>query len=383
MKIQQRTVTVRELVAGYADNQDGGVVGLSGMLDVRPPYQREFVYKDAQRAAVIDTVTKHFPLNVLYWADRGDGTFEVMDGQQRIISISQYVTSVFARDFKYFHNLTQDEKDVILDYELTVYVCTGTESDKLEWFKTINIAGEKLTDQELRNAVYSGTWLAEAKKRFSRTGGPAAQLAGDYLKGSPIRQDYLETTLGWIADRDALAVSSGSSGSSGAGGAAGSSVAIEDYMAAHQHDADADDLWSYFQKVISWVKITFPTYRREMKGIAWGELYNVHHSTAVNATLFDAAVTRLMADDDVTKKSGIFSYLLSRRERDLSIRSFSPNQKREAFERQQGICPACDQVFEIGEMEADHVTPWSAGGKTTADNCMMLCKDDNRKKSGK
>ena len=202
MEIKLQKITVRELTAGYQDNEENGVVAYGGKLDVRPPYQREFVYKDNQRNAVIDTLRQNFPLNVMYWAVRSDGTFEIIDGQQRTISICQYVNGDFAFDFKYFHNLQKDEKEQILDYELNIYICSGTDSEKLKWFKTINISGEKLTEQELRNAVYSGSWVADAKRYFSKNNCAAYGLASKYINGSPIRQDYLETAIDWISKGD-------------------------------------------------------------------------------------------------------------------------------------------------------------------------------------
>jgi len=197
MDIDLKNITVRELVDSYQDNQEAGVVGFGGKLNIRPPFQREFVYNDKQREAVIDTVTKRFPLNTMYWAVTDDG-FEIIDGQQRTVSLCQYVDGVFSYKDRYFHNLQQDEKEAILDYKLTVYRCQGTDSEKLDWFRTINIAGEKLTDQELRNAVYAGTWTADAKRYFSKTQCAAWQLADKYMTGSPIRQDYLETAISWI-----------------------------------------------------------------------------------------------------------------------------------------------------------------------------------------
>jgi len=359
MDIELKNITVRELVKGYQDNQEAGVVGFDGRLNIRPPYQREFVYKDKQREAVIDTLTRSFPLNTMYWAVTEDG-FEMIDGQQRTVSICQYVDGVFSYQDRYFHNLQQDEKDTILDYELTVYWCQGTDSERLDWFRTINIAGEKLTDQELRNAVYAGSWTADAKRYFSKTQCAAWQLADKYMTGSPIRQDYLETAISWINSGD-----------------------IEGYMAKHQHDKSANPLWLYYQSVISWVKATFPKYRKEMKGIAWGDLYNVFKGHELDPKKLEATISRLMEDEDVTKKKGIYSYVLDGKEKHLNIRAFSNNQKREAYERQKGKCPVCKEHFEIDEMEADHITPWHEGGKTSAENCQMLCKEDNRRKSGK
>lgn len=359
MDIEFKNITVRELVDQYQDNQEAGVVGFGGKLNIRPPFQREFVYNDKQREAVIDTVTKNFPLNTMYWAVTEDG-FEIIDGQQRTVSLCQYVDGIFSYKDRYFHNLQQDEKDAVLDYKLTVYRCQGTDSEKLDWFRTINIAGEKLTDQELRNAVYAGTWTADAKRYFSKTQCAAWQLADKYMTGSPIRQDYLETVISWLNDGD-----------------------IEAYMATHQHDRNANPIWLYFQAVIGWVKVTFPKYRKEMKGIPWGSIYNAFKDHELDPETLEAEISRLMEDEDVTNKKGIYSYVLDGKEKHLNIRAFSNNQKREAYERQKGKCPVCKEHFEIDAMEADHITPWHEGGKTDAKNCQMLCKEDNRRKSGK
>ena len=360
MDIELRQITIRDLVENYQDNSESGVVAFGGKLDIRPPYQREFVYKDKQRDAVIDTVLSGYPLNVMYWATRNDDSYEVIDGQQRTISICQYVNGDFSYDFKYFHNLPQDKKDIILNYKLMIYVCTGLESEKLNWFKTINIAGEKLTEQELRNAVYSGSWVNDAKKYFSKNQCTAYQIAGNYLNGSAIRQDYLETAIAWH-----------------------SKGAIENYMGIHQNDPNAVALWNYFRSVIDWVKAIFPKSRKQQKGVNWGNLYDKFKDKSLDAVKLEEEITQLMQDEDVTKKSGIYEYVLTRNEKSLNLRSFTDNQKREAYERQQGICVKCTELFELEEMEADHITPWHEGGKTIAENCQMLCKDDNRRKSGK
>jgi len=357
MDIYLENVTVRELVAGYQDNQEDGVIGFGGQLNIRPPYQREFVYSDQQRKAVIDTVIRDFPLNTMYWAVAPDG-FEIIDGQQRTVSICQYVDGVFSYKDRYFHNLQQDEKDAILDYKLTIYKCEGTDSEKLDWFRTINIAGEKLTDQELRNAVYAGPWTADAKRYFSKSQCAAFQLASNYMTGTPIRQDYLETAISWINEGD-----------------------IEGYMATHQHDQNATPLWLYFQNVINWVQATFPKRRREMKGLPWGLLYNDHKDDSLDAKTLEAEIVALMSDDEVTKKKGIYEYLLTGKEKYLNLRSFTDTEKRTLYERQKGICPACDNPFEFEEMQGDHITPWSEGGKTQLSNGQMLCKDCNRTKS--
>lgn len=364
MKIELKEITVRDLTNGYEDNQENGVIGYGGKLDIRPPYQREFIYKDKQREAVIDTITKDFPLNVMYWAVREDGNFEVIDGQQRTISISQFVEGDFAYKSRYFHNLQKDEQEQILNYKLMVYLCSGEDSEKLEWFKTINIAGEKLTDQELRNAVYSGSWVSDAKRYFSKNGCAAYGLGGDYMNGVAIRQDYLETVIGWISGDN-------------------SDEGIKTYMAKQQHEPNANDLWLYFQSVINWVKAVFPKYRKEMKGIQWGFLYNQFKDQKFDHKKIEEEIAKLMQDEDVTNKKGIYEYVLTRKERFLNIRAFTDNQKREAYERQKGVCVKCGEKFELNEMEADHITPWHFGGQTSAENCQMLCRDDNRRKSGK
>ena len=366
MRIELLELTIREVVEGYADNADSGVTAYNGRLNVRPAYQREFIYGDKQRDEVINTIRKGFPLNVMYWA-KSDGGYELMDGQQRTISFCQYVNSVFSisenGNFRYFHNLTDIEKNQILDYKLMIYVCDGSDVEKLEWFRIINIAGVELTQQELRNAVYTGTWLHDAKKWFSRSGCPCSGLYKDYMKGSSIRQEYLETALRWIADRD--------------------HVELEKYMAIHQHDANASELWQYVQMVMNWVKVIFPNYRKEMKGLEWGLLYNKYGNTIYNANNLEQRVKALMMDDEVTAKSGIYPYLLGQEQerKYLSLRAFSESMKVSAYERQNGICPICHNHFSIKEMEGDHITPWSEGGKTEPSNCQMLCKSCNRHKS--
>ena len=361
MNIELKEITIQELSDGFEDNNEDGVVGFGGKLDIRPPYQREFIYKDKQRDAVINTVTKNFPLNVMYWAVREDGTFEVIDGQQRTISICQYIDGDFAFQNRYFHNLKADEKEKILNYTLMVYVCSGTESEKLEWFKTINIAGEKLTEQELRNAVYTGSWVSDAKRYFSKSGCVAYNIGSDYLNGSPIRQEFLETAIDWISEGK-----------------------IENYMATHQHDPNATALWLYFQSVITWVNATFTVKRKKfMKGIQWGLFYNKYKDVVFDTKAIEEETARLIADDEVEKKSGIYAYILTKDERYLGIRTFSDSVKQKVYENQKGICPICKNHFDISEMEGDHITPWVEGGKTIEENCQMLCKDDNRRKSSK
>lgn len=361
MKIELKEITIRELAEDYNDNDEGGVVGFGGKLDIRPPYQREFIYGEKERNAVIDTVTKDFPLNVMYWAVREDGNFEIIDGQQRTISICQYVNGDFSVDGLAIHNLPKDKKEQILNYELSVYLCSGLDSERLEWFKTINIAGKVLTNQEMRNAVYSGSWVSDAKRYFSKSTGAAYGLASDYLSGSANRQEYLETAIKWISEDDT----------------------IEDYMSKHQKDKNAEVLWEYFKDVIAWIEATFTKKRRFMQGVDWGTLYNKYKDKKQNTKAIEEETAKLILDDDVTKNSGIYPYILTGDEKHLSIRSFTPAMKQKVYENQKGKCAKCGKKFELKEMEADHIDPWHEGGKTTEENCQMLCKEDNRRKSGR
>lgn len=382
MKIELKRIQVRDLVEGYEDNEELGVQAYDGNLDVRPPYQREFVYKDKQRDAVIDTVRRDFPLNVMYWAVQDDGTFEVIDGQQRTISICQYVEGDFSIPIGghqlAFHNLQDDQKDQILDYELMVYLCQGTDSEKLDWFKTINIAGEKLTDQELRNAVYHGSWVTAAKKYFSKTGCPAYGIASDYMTGSPIRQDYLETAIEWVN-----------------GGK------VDEYMRDHQHDPNANELWLYFKGVIDWVETTFPKKRSQMKSVKWGPLYNQYKGASLDPANLEERIAALMADPDVKNKRGIYEFVLGG-EADtklLDVRVFEEKIKLAAYGKQTAAaekagtsnCPMCagssnnnvSRIYELSEMDADHVTAWSKGGASDIANCEMLCVPHNRSKGNR
>ncbi len=365
MKINLKGISVRELTDGYSNNGESGVVGYGGKLNIRPAYQREFIYGEKQRNEVINTVRKTFPLNTMYWVVAGDG-FELMDGQQRTISICMYVQGDFSVEIDgapmFFNNLTTEKQKQIFDYELSVYVCEGAEGEKLDWFKIINIAGEKLTNQELRNAIYTGPWLADAKRWFSRSSCPAYQIGERYVNGSTIRQEFLEKALEWI-----------------------SGDKIEDYMSRHQHDADAQELWQHFQEVIAWVDRIFPDYRKIMKGLDWGGFYNVHKGDNLNAAKLEQRIVKLIEDDEVDSKKGIYEYLLTGNEKTLSLRAFDEKTKVKIYEKQKGICPDCKNKkhYEIDAMEADHIDPWSKGGKTVPDNCQMLCKMHNRTKGGR
>lgn len=360
MKIELHEIPIRELVSGYQDMGEGGVVAYHRTLDVRPPYQREFVYNEKQRAAVINTVMQGFPLNTMYWIVNEDGQYEVLDGQQRTLSICQYVDGDFSFNNIGFCNLPQDIQDRILDYKLMVYFCSGAPSERLDWFRVVNIAGEKLTDQELRNATYHGSWLSEAKLWFSRTGCPAHSIAEKYMSKSAIRQEYLETAIDWISGGN-----------------------IEAYMDKHRNDPDAKELWEYFRGVIRWVERTFPKYYKEMKSVDWHSLYLQFHDKDLDVVLLAAEILELMKDEEIKSKAGIFPYVLTREEKYLNLRQFDSYMKRSAYEQQGGICPYCHKHFEIEEMDGDHIKPWSKGGKTEKENCQMLCKECNRKKGNR
>lgn len=370
MKIAMNDVTIKDLYNGYVNSQDNGVVAYDGKLNVRPAYQREFVYGEKEQKAVIKTIISGFPLNTLYWVVKEDGTYELLDGQQRTMSICEYIDGSFSVDLgdgmpRTFGNLTPEMRYKIMDYKLTVYFCSdGTTDEQLDWFRVINIAGLKLTDQELRNAIYTGTWLSDAKRYFSKRGCAGYNIAKDYvnLSGDKAvdRQGLLETAIKWIAERD--------------------NVSIEEYMSIHQHDPNANDLWLNFKATIDWIETIF-NYRKEMKGLEWGTFYLHHKNDALDKNTLEIEVKRLMQDDDVTKRAGIYGYLLTGKEKYLSIRKFQDRDIRAAYEKQKGICPRCGEHFDIDQMQADHITPWSKGGKTIPENCQMLCADCNRTKS--
>jgi hypothetical protein len=363
MDIFKHEITIRELVEGFVDNAEKGVRAYAGKLDIRPPYQREFVYGEKERAKVIETVMKNYPLNTMYWAKCKDGNFEIIDGQQRTLSICQYVNNEFSFNLRTFKSLQEDEKKKLLDYKLFVYVCDGGDKEKLDWFETINIAGKVLTPQELRNATFHGSWVTSAKFYFSKTNCAAYNIGSKYLNGEMKRQAYLETAIKWIC---------GAKDDDG----------IREYMAQHVDDPDAQPLFSYFQNVIEWVKAKFPKYRKEMKGVPWGPLFKKFgQRTDLDSAKLEKLVAKYMVDSDVQKKSGIYEYVLDGDERHLDIREFDDNIKREVYEKQNGICKKCGKHFEIEQMHADHINPWSKGGRTIAENCQMLCADCNRRKS--
>ncbi len=377
MEIKLQEISVREIFDGYENNEETGqVVAFGGKLNVRPAYQREFVYDDKKKIAVMNSIFHQFPLNVMYWSDNGDGTYEMLDGQQRTISICDWLDngySVCANPSSpttpYYAHTSKEITDKVLDYKLMIYICKGTDVEKLDWFKIINIAGEKLTEQELRNAIYTGEWLSDAKKYFSKNQCIAYKIGERYMSGSPIRQDYLETVLSWVSSTEGKTV--------------------EEYMAEHQHDTHATPLKQYYKSVIDWVELTFPKYRGKlMKGLEWGLLYNEYGKNVYDPNSLEADIVELLKDDDVTKQKGVYEYLLSgkKKEKTLSIRQFTENERRTLYERQSGICPMCqadgkDKHYEIEDMHADHIIPWSRGGHTTLDNGQMLCREHNLQKS--
>ena len=369
MEIRQIEITCEELAKGFVDNDEEGVVGYGGKLDIRPPYQREFIYGEKERDAVITTIFNGYPLNVMYWADCGDGTYEIIDGQQRTMSICQYINGVFPYYFKFFENITDEvERRKILDYKLTIYICSGTDTEKLKWFETINIAGKQLTKQELRNAVYSGTFVTDAKRYFSKTNCAAYRIGGKHLlNGSVNRQDYLETALKWICYSQNL-------------------KDVRQYMAIHQNDTDALELYNYFHQVVSWVLSKFDVNKRKtiLKGVDWGMLYEKYHNDkSLDKSILDKEIAILLKDSEVSNKSGICYYVLTKDEKYLGLRTFGDDIKESVYANQEGICPICNEHFELCEMEADHIIPWSKGGKTVEDNCQMLCMKCNRTKSNK
>lgn len=373
MRIEPKAIKVKDVFVNYADNGENGVFAYDGRLTIRPAYQREFVYNAEQAEAVIHTILKRFPLNVMYWVKTGDEQYEVLDGQQRTLSVMQYLKHQFPvtiDDKKYYWDALPDDKyDTIMNYEFMVYICEGNESEKLDWFKVVNIAGEKLTEQELRNSVYTGEWLSDAKRYFSKRNCAAKGLADKYITGDPVRQELLEKALKGICEYQGI-------------------KDITEYMAIHKSDNDADELWQYFQDVIRWTEKIFPTHYSDMKGLDWCHLYNEYHLNFYNSSVMSGEVKRLHEDEDVQKAKGIYEYLLSKDKdpfagRLLNLRAFDKRDKMAAYSKQNGICPICGQHFQFDEMEGDHIKPWSKGGHTTLDNCQMLCKDCNGKKTDK
>ena len=373
MTIKQIEVTVGDIARGYINNEEQGVRGYGGQLDIRPPYQREFIYNENEQQAVISTVLKGYPLNVMYWVRRSEDAecpYEVMDGQQRTLSLCEYVDGKFAYDFKNFFNQPADIQKLILDYPLTIYLCEGEPSEKLEWFKTINIAGKPLNEQEINNAVYAGPFVTDAKRHFSKSNCGASRLGKDLVNGRPLRQELLKKALEWMAEHETRE---------------GKPQSVVGYMAEHQHDPNANNLWTYFQNVLNWTITNFDLkkFKKIMKGLNWALYYDKYHSTTLDTADLASRISKLILDSDVQKQVGIIPYVLTGDERHLDLRGFPEDIKLAVWEKQHHICPSCQKEFDYEFMEGDHITPWREGGRTVIENCQMLCRECNRRKGGR
>lgn len=373
MTIKQIEVTVGDIARGYINSEEQGVRGYGGQLDIRPPYQREFIYNENEQQAVISTVLKGYPLNVMYWVRRSEDAecpYEVMDGQQRTLSLCEYVDGKFAYDFKNFFNQPADIQKLILDYPLTIYLCEGEPSEKLEWFKTINIAGKPLNEQEINNAVYAGPFVTDAKRHFSKSNCGAYRLGKDLVNGTPIRQEFLKKALEWMAEHETRE---------------GKPQSVVGYMAEHQHDPNANNLWTYFQNVLNWTITNFDLkkFKKIMKGLNWALYYDKYHSTTLDTADLASRISKLILDSDVQKQMGIIPYVLTGDERHLDLRGFPEDIKLAVWEKQHHICPSCQKEFDYEFMEGDHITPWREGGRTVIENCQMLCRECNRRKGGR
>ena len=373
MTIKQIEVTIRDIVKGYINNDELGVRGYDGRLDIRPPYQREFIYNEKEQQAVIKTVLNEYPLNVMYWVKRSndaDCPYEVMDGQQRTLSICEYVNNHFFYEFKKFINQPEDIQRKILDYPLTVYVCEGEASEKLEWFQTINIAGKPLNEQEINNAIFAGPFVSDAKKHFSKSNCGAYRLGKDLVNGTPIRQDFLKKAIEWMADHETRQ---------------GHRQTAVGYMAAHQHDPNANNLWTYFQTVLNWAITNFDMkkFKKIMKGLDWAWLYDKYGSETLDTAVLAKKISELMRDSEIQRQSGIIPYVLTGDEHYLDLRAFPEDIKLAVWEKQNHICPHCGKEFDLEFMEGDHITPWREGGRTVIENCQMLCRECNRRKGAK
>lgn len=399
-----RPLTIREVTAGYLKDSDDGcstdkVFGLDGKLNLRPAYQRNSVYDDKKRKAVIQTILEKCPLGLMYWVDNGDGTYEVLDGQQRLLSICQFIAGEFevasnkfpneeSLDFANIQtNFPEIAEDILDKYELDVYVCNGTNDEKLKWFNRINTAGEPLNKQELLNAAHTGKWLASAKGYFSNENGRGVNLADKnpennqeepLLNGAWNRQEYLETAIEWAANVEF----------------SNEDNPLNSYMNAYAQNEDARDLWLYFSRVIEWVRSKFVTYDKALRGMDWGAIYEAYQNDEYVGNIISKSsseiqeeICNLMEDEEVTASMrGIYMYIITGEYKHLSLRKFDDKMAKIVYESQRHHCPKCDaegnhKEYAFKEMEADHIVPWSQGGKTTLDNCMMLCKHHNRVKS--
>lgn len=388
MKTELKTYTIRELTQGFTYNEleEKGVYGLNGKLVIQPEYQRGYLYAEKGRdKKVIESILHEYPLGLIYFVvgknDQGDDQLEVLDGQQRITSIGRFVIGRFAvivdGQEHTFNSLPQDKQDLIMDTKLLVYVCEGTETEIKQWFETINTAGIELNKQELRNAVYSGSFITDAKKKLSRSTDPLQQKWGAYVKGDPKRQEVLETALLWMAQYK--------------------NTTIDRYLSDHRHDDNADELLTYFETVINWAGARFPgKSRSQMRGLNWGAFYEEYGEQPYDSEATKKRVDELFGDPNVKKKRNIYEFILGKEQKPqlLDIRFFEESTKQQAYKVQtekavkEGVsnCPYCVQedkenktkIYDIKQMEADHVTAWSRGGASTLENCQMLCIVHNR-----
>lgn len=388
MKTTLKQYTVREVVDGFVYNEfEGkGLFGLSGKLVIQPEFQRHYIYNDGKKdVAVIDSLLRGYPLGLIYFHKDGD-TLEVLDGQQRITSIGRFTTGKFAiivnGSEQTFSSLPKHLQDLIMDSELLVYECEGTETEIKDWFRTINIAGVPLNAQELRNAIYSGPFVTAAKAEFSNSNNANMQKWRAYVKGDPKRQEVLQVALSWVA--------------------ASQGNTIDAYMAQRRTDTDISELKNYFTSVIDWVSTVFSgSPDKEMRGLEWGRLYEEYHTTAYDPAALAADVQALRSDPAVTSSKGIYEYLLSGKTKPelLVVRLFDDQTKRAAYTQQTtaaqaaGLsnCPTCadvdnankTRIYTMQEMDADHVTAWSRGGQSDLANCEMLCSTHNRAKGNR
>ena len=387
MKTYLRTdITVEAICEGFIYNElEGkGLFGLNGKLTIQPEYQRNYIYADGKKdVAVINSILKGYPLGLIYFTKVADDKLEVLDGQQRITSIGRYLTDKFAvKDEngmeQNFSGLAADKREMIKKTPLLIYECEGTESEIKEWFKTINIAGIPLNQQELLNAVFSGPFVTAAKAEFSNSRNSNIQKWSHYINADVKRQGFLECALDWVSKGN-----------------------ISNYMSKHRYDTDINELKTYFYTVIEWITGVFIDVEKEMRGLEWGRLYEKYHEKSYNTKEVSKLVRQLLSDDCVGKRSGVFEYVLSGciDKKLLEIRVFDDRTKKQKYEEQtqeaeaKGIsnCPHCalennanqNKIWKLAEMDADHVTAWSRGGSTDISNCQMLCRTHNRAKGNK
>ena len=367
MEIRQLQVTVGEIADGFHDDGDGGVTGYGGALDIRPPYQREFVYKEDSRDAVVDSVYNGYPIGAMYWQERDDGTYEVLDGQQRTISLCRFTKaggfSLKLGGAKHtFGSLEDDVQERIRNYPLAVYVCTGAEADLMDWFERINTSGKPLTRQEIRNAVYHGKFVSAAKRRFSTP--DASARFGRWMSRKPAnRQMLLERGIKWGKPKD---------------------ESIEDYMSrVRRNSAEATKLYKHAQQVVRWAEKTFGDYHRSMAGADWGRLHREHSSATHDVETLKRRAKEMQASKEIRESSGIYEYLLTGDRKFLEPRLFSDREREVMYAQQNGICAECGGGFDLEEMHADHVIAWSNEGPTDFSNGQMLCATCNGGKGNK